>query len=46
MFSEFHDVKTVTRMSCNELFDKCVYLYSIEKVETRNFNLYLNRIKV
>ena len=45
LFSVFHDVRTKTSMSCQELFDS-VHLHSIEKVETRNFNFYLNRIKV
>ena len=40
LFSVFHDVKRDTSMTCEELFDS-VYLYSTEKVETRNFNFYL-----
>ena len=44
-FSVFHDVKTDTSMTCEELFDS-VHLYSIEKVETHNFNFYLDKIKI
>ena len=33
-------------MSCKELFDNRVHLYSIEKVETHNFNFDLVRTEV
>ena len=46
LFPEFHDVKTETRMSCKEFFyNQCPHA-QIGKVETHNFNFYLNRIKV
>ena len=45
LFSKSRNIKTKTCMSCKELFDKQCALLQY-KVETHNFNFYLNRIKV
>ena len=46
LFSEFHDVKTATSISCKNFLISSVHLHSIEKRETHNFNFHLNRIKL